>query len=92
MNRISPLLLFFSGTENESAYTGRVIWVNYGECTKRIGIDGSSDSIKEAIRSSFGLRTNRAFWLEDENEIVRSLDRDMPLTTYTLCLDAGTFI
>ncbi|RVW13551.1 Trihelix transcription factor GT-1 [Vitis vinifera] len=81
-----------SGTENESAYTGRVIWVNYGECTKRIGIDGSSDSIKEAIRSSFGLRTNRAFWLEDENEIVRSLDRDMPLTTYTLCLDAGTFI
>lgn len=92
MNRISPLLLFFSGTENESAYTGRVIWVNYGEYTKRIGIDGSSDSIKEAIRSSFGLRTNRAFWLEDENEIVRSLDRDMPLTTYTLCLDAGTFI
>ncbi|XP_034672954.1 trihelix transcription factor GT-1-like isoform X1 [Vitis riparia] len=81
-----------SGTENESAYTGRVIWVNYGECTKRIGIDGSSDSIKEAIRSSFGLRTNRAFWLEDENEIVRSLDRDMPLTTYTLCLDAGLTI
>ncbi|KAL6319112.1 hypothetical protein AAG906_011190 [Vitis piasezkii] len=39
-----------SGTENESAYTGRVIWVNYGEYTKRIGIDGSSDSIKEAIR------------------------------------------
>ncbi|RVW66407.1 Trihelix transcription factor GT-1 [Vitis vinifera] len=40
-----------SGTENESAYTGKVIWVNYGECTKRIGIDGSSDSIKEAIRA-----------------------------------------
>lgn len=63
--------------------------MNYGEYTKRIGIDGSSDSIKEAIRSSFGLRTNRAFWLEDENEIVRSLDRDMPLTTYNLRLDAG---
>ncbi|KAK9278048.1 hypothetical protein L1049_027606 [Liquidambar formosana] len=81
-----------SGGEPESAYSGRVISVKWGECTKRIGIDGSSEAIKEAIKSAFGLRTSRAFWLEDENEIVRSLDRDMPLGNYTLHLDKGLTI
>lgn len=83
------LYLFFVGLDNDSAYSGRVISVKLGECTRRIGIDGSSDAIKEAIKSSLGLRTKRAFWLEDENEIVRTLHRDMPLGAYTLHLDEG---
>lgn len=81
-----------SGLDNDSAYSGRVISVKLGECTRRIGIDGSSDAIKEAIKSSLGLRTKRAFWLEDENEIVRTLHRDMPLGAYTLHLDEGLTI
>ncbi|XP_024196360.1 trihelix transcription factor GT-4-like [Rosa chinensis] len=48
-----------------------------------------NDAIKEAIKSAFRLRTKRAFWLEDEDQIVRSLDRDMPLGNYTLHLDEG---
>ena len=40
----------------------------------------------------FGLRTRRAFRLEDEDEVVRTLDRDMPIGTYTLHLDDGNFI
>lgn len=63
--------------------------VKWGEYTRRIGIDGTADAIKEAIKSAFGLRTKRAFWLEDEDEVVRSLDRDMPLGTYNLHLDEG---
>ncbi|KAK3043310.1 hypothetical protein RJ639_002553 [Escallonia herrerae] len=83
-----------NGGENESRYTGRlrVIPVTWGDCTKRIGIDGSSEAIKEAIKSAFGLRTNRAFWLEDEDEIVRALDREMPLRNYRLHLDEGLTI
>jgi len=63
--------------------------VKWGDYTKRIGIDGTSEAIKEAIKSAFGLRTRRAFWLEDEDEVVRTLDRDMPIGTYTLHLDDG---
>ncbi|KAK2971360.1 hypothetical protein RJ640_030326 [Escallonia rubra] len=83
-----------NGGENESRYSGRlrVISVTWGDCTKRIGIDGSSEAIKEAIKSAFGLRTNRAFWLEDEDEIVRALDREMPLSNYRLHLDEGLTI
>ncbi|KAF6156898.1 hypothetical protein GIB67_000438 [Kingdonia uniflora] len=73
--------------ENSTSYGGRVILVKWGDFTKRIGIDGTTDAIKDAIKSAFGLRTSRAFWLEDEDEVVRSLDRDMPLGTYTLHLD-----
>ena len=61
----------------------------WGDYTKRIGIDGTSEAIKEAIKSAFGLRTRRAFWLEDEDEVVRTLDRDMPIGAYTLHLDDG---
>jgi len=64
--------------------------VKWGDYTKRIGIDGTPEAIKEAIKSAFGLRTRRAFWLEDEDEVVRALDRDMPVGTYTLNLDDGT--
>ncbi|KAJ4960109.1 hypothetical protein NE237_020019 [Protea cynaroides] len=81
-----------NGGENHASYGGRVISVKWGEYTRRIGIDGTADAIKEAIKSAFGLRTKRAFWLEDEDEVVRSLDRDMPLGNYTLHLDEGLTI
>lgn len=80
-----------NGGENR-LYGGRVITVKWGEFTRRIGIDGSTDAIKEAIKSAFGFRTGRAFWLEDEDEVIRSLDRDMPLGAYTLHLDDGATI
>ncbi|MBA0755686.1 hypothetical protein Gogos_000138, partial [Gossypium gossypioides] len=68
-------------------YGGRVITVKYGDYTQRIGIDGTTEAIREAIKSAFRLRTKRAFWLEDEDHIIRSLDREMPLGNYTLHLD-----
>ncbi|XP_024006722.1 trihelix transcription factor GT-4 isoform X2 [Eutrema salsugineum] len=71
------------------AYVGRIITVKFGEYTRRVGIDGTAEAIKEAIRSAFRLRTRRAFWLEDEEQVVRSLDRDMPLRNYTLHVDEG---
>ncbi|CAN8266471.1 unnamed protein product [Cochlearia groenlandica] len=70
-------------------FVGRIITVKFGDYTRRVGIDGTSEAIKEAIRSVFRLRTRRAFWLEDEEQIVRSLDRDMPLGNYTLHVDEG---
>lgn len=78
-----------AGGEGHPSYGGRVITVRWGEYRRRIGIDGSSDAIKEAIKSAFRLRTKRAFWLEDEDNVIRSLDRDMPLGNYTLHLDEG---
>ena len=77
-----------AGEEGQSC-CGRVISVKWGDYTRRIGIDGASEAIKEAIRAAFRLRTKRAFWLEDEDQIIRSLDRDMPLGNYTLHLDEG---
>ncbi|KAE8690825.1 Trihelix transcription factor GT-1 [Hibiscus syriacus] len=70
-------------------YGGRVITVKYGDYTRRIGIDGTTEAIRDAIKSAFRLRTKRAFWLEDEDHVVRSLDREMPLRNYTLHLDEG---
>ncbi|XP_047338823.1 trihelix transcription factor GT-4 isoform X3 [Impatiens glandulifera] len=80
------------GKNGGGTYYGRVISVKWGNYTKRIGIDGSTDAIKQAIKSSFRIRTKRAFWLEDEDNIVRALDRDMPLGNYTLHLDEGLTI
>ncbi|KAK4785552.1 hypothetical protein SAY86_002241 [Trapa natans] len=80
-----------NGGDSQS-YGGRVIAVKWGDFTRRIGIDGSAESIKEAIKCAFGLRTKRAFWLEDEDHIIRSLDRDMPLGNYDLHLDEGLAI
>ncbi|OAY32397.1 trihelix transcription factor GT-1 [Manihot esculenta] len=77
-----------NGAESQS-FVGRVITVKYGDYTRRIGIDGTADAIKEAIKSAFRLRTKRAFWLEDEDQVIRSLDRDMPVGNYTLHLDEG---
>ncbi|XWS22684.1 hypothetical protein CRYUN_Cryun29cG0057400 [Craigia yunnanensis] len=74
------------------AYGGRVITVKFGDYSRRVGIDGTADAIREAIKSAFTLRTKRAFWLEDEDHIVRSLDREMPLGNYTLHLDEGLAI
>lgn len=73
-------------------YNGRVITVKWGDFTRRIGIDGTAEAIKEAIKSAFGLRTKRAFWLEDDDGIIRCLDRDMPLGMYSLHLDEGITI
>ncbi|CAL4913618.1 unnamed protein product [Urochloa decumbens] len=81
-----------NGGNNQGSFGGRVILVKWGDYTKRIGIDGTAEAIKEAIKSAFGLRTRRAFWLEDEDEVVRTLDRDMPIGTYTLHLDDGVKI
>lgn len=60
-----------------------------GDYTRKIGINGSAEAIKEAIKAAFGLRTRRAFWLEDRDAVVHSFDRDMPLGIYTLHLDQG---
>ncbi|CAL9173791.1 unnamed protein product [Musa hybrid cultivar] len=78
--------------DNNASYGGRVILVKWEDYSRRIGIDGTAEAIKEAIKSAFGLRTKRAFWLEDEDNVVRSLDRDMPLGSYTLHLDEGITI
>ncbi|OIV89685.1 hypothetical protein TanjilG_07564 [Lupinus angustifolius] len=80
-----------SGEEGQSS-CGRVISVKWGDYTRRIGIDGAAEAIKEAIRAAFRLRTKRAFWLEDEDRVIRSIDRDMPLGSYTLHLDEGIAI
>ncbi|KAL3644457.1 Trihelix transcription factor GT-4 [Castilleja foliolosa] len=80
------------GSGEQTNTYGRVITVKLGDYTKRIGIDGSANAIKEAIKSAFRLRTKRAFWLEDEENVVRSLDRDMPLGNYTLHVDEGLTI
>ncbi|KAK9117458.1 hypothetical protein Sjap_016405 [Stephania japonica] len=75
-----------------SSYEGRIITVKWGDFTRKVGVDGAADAIKEAIKSAFGLRTRRGFWLEDEYQVIRSLDRGMPLGTYTLHLDEGITI
>ncbi|XP_061352968.1 trihelix transcription factor GT-1-like [Gastrolobium bilobum] len=80
-----------NGEEGQSC-CGRVISVKWGDYTRKIGIDGASEAIKEAIRAAFRLRTKRTFWLEDEDQIIRSFDRDMPLGNYTLHLDEGMTI
>ncbi|KAL4570128.1 hypothetical protein LXL04_025779 [Taraxacum kok-saghyz] len=80
-----------NGDQNNT-YGGRVISVKLGDYTRRIGIDGSPDAIKETIKSAFRLRTNRGFWLEDIDNIVRTIDRDMPLGNYTLHVDEGLMI
>ncbi|KAH7300272.1 hypothetical protein KP509_24G053900 [Ceratopteris richardii] len=77
---------------SDRLYGGKVIFVKLGELVKRIGVDGTAEAIKDAIKSSFGLRSERAFWLEDEEGIVRCLDRDMPAGAYTLHLDEGVTI
>ncbi|PSR89503.1 Trihelix transcription factor GT-4 like [Actinidia chinensis var. chinensis] len=68
---------------------GRIISVRWGENVKKIGINGSAEGIQEAIKSAFSLRTKRLFWLEDEDGIVQTLDRNMPLGYYTLHVDDG---
>lgn len=80
-----------NGGEGQSCY-GRIITVKWGEYTRRIGIDGSTKAIKEAIKSAFGIRSKRAFWLEDEDGIIRALDRIMPVGSYNLHLDEGVSI
>ncbi|WCJ38676.1 Trihelix transcription factor GT-1 [Euphorbia peplus] len=80
-----------NGGDGQS-FGGRVITVKFGDYTRRIGIDGTSDAIREAIKSAFRLRTKRAFWLEDEDQVVRSLDRDMPVGCYNLQIDEGLAI
>lgn len=85
---LSGYFIFLAG-EQSNTYDGRVITIKLGDYTKRIGIDGTADAIKEAIKSAFRLRTKRAFWLEDDDNVVRTLDRNMPLGNYTLHVDEG---
>ncbi|KAJ0253355.1 Trihelix transcription factor GT-1 [Hirschfeldia incana] len=80
------------GDSHGPPFGGRIITVKFGDYTRRIGVDGSTEAIKDAIRSAFGLRTRRAFWLEDEEQVVRCLDRDMPLGNYLLHVDDGLAI
>ncbi|KAF8066118.1 hypothetical protein N665_1160s0019 [Sinapis alba] len=80
------------GDAHGQPFGGRVITVKFGDYTRRIGVDGSAEAIKETIRSAFRLRTRRAFWLEDEDQVVRCLDRDMPLGNYLLHVDDGLAI
>lgn len=69
---------------------GKVIGVKLGDLTRRVRIDGPFESIKESIKTAFGLRTRRPFWLEDEEGVVQTLSRDMPPGQYSLILDPGT--
>ena len=73
----------------DRTYGGKVIIVKWGNATKKVGIDGTGEAIKEAIKSCFGLRSKRAFWLEDGDGVIRSFDREMPVGIYTLHLDEG---
>ncbi|XP_074358373.1 trihelix transcription factor GT-4-like isoform X1 [Apium graveolens] len=75
-----------------SLYEGRLIVVKLGDYTNRIGFDATAHAIKEVIKTAFRLRTKRAFWLEDENNVMLSLDRDMPLRNYVLRLDEDKLI
>ena len=86
-------MLEFHAGEDEQHIPGdgKVIVVKYGSTIRKIGIDGTFEAIKEAIKCAFGLRTRRAFWLEDDYGIVRSFDREMPLGSYILHLDEGKF-
>ncbi|KAG0583499.1 hypothetical protein KC19_3G141400 [Ceratodon purpureus] len=76
------------GVERRSP-AGKVIGVKLGELTRRVRIDGPFESIKESIKTAFGLRTKRPFWLEDEEGVVQTLSRDMPPGQYSLILDPG---
>lgn len=69
---------------------GKVIGVKLGDLTRRVRIDGPFESIKESIKTAFGLRTKRPFWLEDDEGVVQTLSRDMPPGHYSLILDPGT--
>lgn len=71
---------------------GKVIGVKLGEVTRRVRIDGPFESIKESIKTAFGLRTKRPFWLEDDEGVVQTLSRDMPPGQYSLILDQGIFL
>lgn len=68
-----------------------MIGVKLGDLTRRVRIDGPFESIKESIKTAFGLRTKRPFWLEDEEGVVQTLSRDMPPGQYSLILDPGIF-
>lgn len=81
-----------NGGDRHMSYEGKVIFVKCGDTVRRIGVDGTAEAIKAAVKSAFGLRTKRAFWLEDEYGVVRSLDREMPAGPYLLHLDEGLTI
>ncbi|GFY99997.1 homeodomain-like superfamily protein [Actinidia rufa] len=54
--------------------------------------NGEQMPLRKQSSPAFRLRTKRAFWLEDEDNIVRTLDREMPLGNYTLHHDEGLTI
>ncbi|CAM6098445.1 unnamed protein product [Calypogeia fissa] len=86
-NATAPL----NGGERRSAGApmGKIIVVKCGDIARRIRIDGPFESIKESIKTAFGLRSKRGFWLEDEEGVVQTISRDMPSGEFTLNLDPG---
>ncbi|KAK1357926.1 hypothetical protein POM88_051182 [Heracleum sosnowskyi] len=74
------------------AVGGRWTVVQRGTEERRIGLDGSFEAIREAIRCAFGLKTRQEFSLEDEYGIMRPLDRTMPSGTYTLVVNPGVIM
>jgi hypothetical protein len=68
---------------------GKVVAVKFGDMTRRIRVDGPFKSINESVKTSFGLRTRRPFWLEDDEGVIQPLSRDMPPGQYSLNLDPG---
>lgn len=68
----------------------RVIVVSNAAIRKTIGVDGDREAIEMAIKAAFGLPKERYFWLEDEDKIVRPLNRNMRLGNYTLHVDKGS--
>jgi len=83
------LSLDFPGVVDRRLSAGKVIGVKLGDLARRVRIDGPFESIKESIKTAFGLRTKRPFWLEDEDGVVQTLSRDMPPGQYSLILDPG---
>jgi len=67
----------------------KVVIVKFGDMIRRICVDGPFESIKESIKTSFGLRTKRPFWLEDDEGVIQPLSRDMPAGQYSINLDPG---
>ncbi len=63
--------------------------MKFGDMTRRIRVDGPFESIKESIKTSFGLRSRRPFWLEDDEGVIQPLSRNMPQGQYSLNLDPG---
>ncbi|GLJ15312.1 hypothetical protein SUGI_0251070 [Cryptomeria japonica] len=65
----------------------RSVIINFGTANRKVFIyeTATTESIKQAIKWTFGLETS--FWLEDEEGIVQPVHSGMPLNkVYSICL------